>query len=93
MKHELMELPYGDYALEPMMSSETLLFHHDKHHAGYVSKLNRLISGTEFESQSLVNIIKHAAQVYNHDFFFSNLIKSMQMVRLMKKNIKQKKRL
>lgn len=78
---ELMKLPYVYDALEPMMSAETLQYHHGKHHAGYVSKLNGLIIGTEFESQSLVEIIKqasgsvfnNAAQVYNHDFFFSNL--------------------
>ena len=81
MKHELMKLPYAYDALEPMMSSETLQYHHDKHHAGYISKLNNLIVNSEFESSSLVEIIKHgsgaifnnAAQVYNHDFFFSNL--------------------
>lgn len=81
MEHELMKLPYAYNALEPMMSAETLQYHHDKHHAGYVSKLNGLILGTEYESKSLVEIIKHAdgaifnnaAQVYNHDFFFSSL--------------------
>lgn len=81
MKHELMKLPYAYDALEPMMSAETLQYHHDKHHAGYVSKLNGLIGDTNFESKSLVEIIKHAdgaifnnaAQVYNHDFFWTNL--------------------
>ena len=76
-----MKLPYEYSALEPMMSSETLRYHHDKHHAGYVSKLNGLISDTEFETTSLIEIIKHAdgaifnnaAQVYNHDFFWTNL--------------------
>jgi Fe-Mn family superoxide dismutase len=81
MKHELIKLPYAYEALEPIMSAETLHYHHDKHHAGYVSKLNGLISGTEFESKSLVEIIKHAdgaifnnaAQAYNHDFFWTTL--------------------
>ncbi|MFT7003601.1 MAG: Fe-Mn family superoxide dismutase [Sulfurimonas sp.] len=81
MKHELMKLPYAYNALGSMMSTETLQYHHDKHHAGYVSKLNTLILGTEFESKSLIEIIKHAdgaifnnaAQVYNHDFFWLNL--------------------
>lgn len=81
MKHELIKLPYAYDALEPTMSAETLQYHHDKHHAGYVSKLNGLISGTEFESKSLVETIKHAdgavfnnaAQVYNHDFFWTTL--------------------
>lgn len=81
MKHELIKLPYAYDALKPMMSAETLQYHHDKHHAGYISKLNNLIVGTEFESSALVEIIKHAeggifnnaAQVYNHDFFWTNL--------------------
>jgi Fe-Mn family superoxide dismutase len=81
MKHELIELDYEYSELEPEMSHETLKYHHGKHHAGYVKKLNDLISGTEFESKSLVEIIKHAdggifnnaAQVYNHDFFWTNL--------------------
>lgn len=81
MVHELMKLPYAYDALEPEMSAETLKYHHDKHHAGYVSKLNGLIPNTEYESKSLVEIIKHAdgaifnnaAQVYNHDFFWHTL--------------------
>lgn len=81
MKHELMKLPYAYDGLEPLMSKETLEYHHDKHHAGYVSKLNKLIVDTEFESSTLVEIIKNAqgalfnngAQVYNHDFFWKTL--------------------
>jgi len=81
MTHELIELPYAHDALEPMMSSETLEYHYGKHHATYVSKLNGLIQDTEYESKSLVEIIKNgdgaifnnAAQVYNHDFFWNNL--------------------
>ena len=81
MTHELIKLPYEYDALEPLMSKETLEYHHGKHHAGYVSKLNALIPDTEFESKSLVEIIKHAqggifnnaAQVYNHDFFWNTL--------------------
>ncbi len=81
MTHELIKLPYEYDALEPLMSEETLKYHHGKHHSGYVSKLNGLVPGTEFESESLVEIIKHAngaifnnaAQVYNHDFFWNTL--------------------
>ena len=81
MTHELIKLPYEYDALEPLMSKETLEYHHGKHHAGYVSKLNALIPDTDFESKSLVEIIKHAqggifnnaAQVYNHDFFWNTL--------------------
>ncbi|NCO01682.1 MAG: superoxide dismutase [Epsilonproteobacteria bacterium] len=81
MVHELIKLPYAYNALEPIMSTETLQYHHGKHHAGYISKLNSLIPGTEYETKSLVEMIKHAegaifnnaAQVYNHDFFWTNL--------------------
>ena len=81
MQHTLMKLPYTYSALEPMISAQTLHYHHGKHHAGYVKKLNELIEGTEFQTQTLVELIKHstgaifnnAAQVYNHDFYWTNL--------------------
>lgn len=81
MKHELMKLPYELDALEPLMSKETLEFHYGKHHQTYVTKLNGLIEGTDFENQSLEQIIKassggvfnNAAQVFNHDFFWHGL--------------------
>ncbi len=81
MVHELKILPFAYNALEPMMSEETLHYHHDKHHAGYVTKLNGLIKGTLYESKTLEEIIKsadgpifnNAAQVYNHDFFWNSL--------------------
>lgn len=81
MKHELMKLPYELDALEPQMSKETLEFHYGKHHQTYVTKLNGLIEGTEFEDKTLVEIVKssdggvfnNAAQVYNHDFFWNGL--------------------
>jgi len=68
-------------ALEPHISAETLEFHYDKHHATYVSNLNNLIPGTEFESASLEDIIKNAngglfnnaAQVWNHTFYWNCL--------------------
>ena len=79
MKHELMKLPFT--SLEPLMSNETLEYHHGKHHNTYVTNLNNLIVGTEFENMSLEDIIKksagglfnNAAQVYNHDFFWNGL--------------------
>lgn len=78
-RHKLPELPYSMNALEPHISAETLEFHYDKHHASYVSKLNNLIEGTEFESASLEDIIKNAsgaifnngAQVWNHTFYWN----------------------
>lgn len=80
-QHTLPDLPYADNALEPHISAETLQFHHDKHHATYVDKLNGLIPGTEFESASLEDIIKKAsggifnngAQVWNHTFYWNCL--------------------
>jgi Fe-Mn family superoxide dismutase len=80
-KHTLPDLPYPENALEPHISAETLQFHHDKHHATYVEKLNGLIKGTEFESASLEDIIKNAsggifnngAQVWNHTFYWNCL--------------------
>jgi Fe-Mn family superoxide dismutase len=80
MTHELPALPYAKDALEPHISSETLDYHHGKHHQTYVTNLNNLIPGTEFESMSLEDIIKkapaggifnNAAQVWNHTFYWS----------------------
>ncbi len=78
MEHTLPELPYAKNALEPHISAETLEYHHDKHHATYVTNLNNLIKGTEFEDASLEDIIKgssggifnNAAQVWNHTFYW-----------------------
>lgn len=82
MTHQLPDLPYAKDALEPHVSAETLEFHHDKHHATYVTNLNKLISGTEFENLSLEEIVRkapaggifnNAAQVWNHTFYFNCL--------------------
>jgi len=78
-----MKLPYSYDALEPLMSKETLEYHHDKHHQTYVNKLNELIIDTKYETMSLEEIVKssdgpifnNAAQVYNHDLFFMELKK------------------
>ena len=80
-QHTLPELPYPMDALEPHISAETLEYHHDKHHASYVKKLNTLIQNTEFESASLEEIIckgsngifNNAAQVWNHSFYWNCL--------------------
>jgi superoxide dismutase, Fe-Mn family len=78
MTHELPPLPYPINALEPHISKETLEFHHGKHHRAYVTKLNELIKGTEFESSPLEDIVRrasgpvfnNAAQTWNHTFFW-----------------------
>ncbi len=80
-KFALMSLPYAYDALEPEISEETLRFHHDKHHAGYVAKLNTLIAGTPYETMSLEEIVaksdgaifNNASQVWNHNFYFASL--------------------
>lgn len=79
MAIELPRLPYAYDALEPVISRQTLEFHHDKHHAAYVNNLNKLIEGTEFENSNIVDIImkakggmfNNAAQVWNHTFYFN----------------------
>jgi len=80
-EHVLPVLPYPTDALEPHISSETLEYHHGKHHASYVKKLNKQVPGTEFESASLKEIIMKAsggifnngAQVWNHTFYWNCL--------------------
>ena len=75
----LIDLPYPINALEPVISARTLEFHHGKHLKGYVDNLNKLIAGTEFESMSLEDIIRHSAgpifnnagQILNHNLYFT----------------------
>jgi len=81
MAHELPALPYGKNALEPHISAETLEYHYGKHHQTYVTNLNNLVPGTEFENASLEEIImkadggifNNAAQVWNHTFYWNGL--------------------
>lgn len=81
MAFTLPPLPYALDALAPHISKETLEFHYGKHHQAYVTNLNNLVSGTEFESSSLEDIIKkssggvfnNAAQVWNHTFYWNSL--------------------
>ncbi len=80
-RFELQPLPYAYDALQPVISEETLRYHHDKHAAGYVAKLNELIIGTPYEVMTLEEIIRrsdgaifnNAAQVWNHQFYFDSL--------------------
>lgn len=82
MTHKLPELQYAMDALQPHISKETLEFHYGKHHNAYVTNLNNLIPGTEFEDMPLEDIIKtsvsggifnNAAQVWNHSFYWNCL--------------------
>lgn len=78
MAFQLPDLPYEKNALEPHISSETLDYHHGKHHNTYVVKLNGLIEGTELANKSLEEIVKtstgavfnNAAQIWNHTFYW-----------------------
>lgn len=81
MIHELPALPYAKDALQPHISAETIEYHYGKHHQAYVTNLNNLIKGTEFEALSLEDIIlqsaggvfNNAAQVWNHTFYWNCL--------------------
>ncbi len=63
MAFKLPELPYAHDALEPYIDTKTMEIHHGKHHAGYTSKLNAAIEGTELENKSIHEIL---AEVSNH---------------------------
>jgi len=58
MAFTLPELPIRDDALAPSMSRETLEFHHDKHHAAYVTNGNNLAKGTEWENKPVEEVVK-----------------------------------
>ena len=81
MEHTLPPLPYALDALAPHISKETLEFHYGKHHQTYVTNLNNLIKGTEFEDVTLEEIVKkasggmfnNAAQIWNHSFYWNCL--------------------
>ena len=79
MKYELIKLPYVANALEPVISKETLGFHHGKHLNAYVNNLNGLIEGTKYEDMPLEEIVKtsdggvfnNAGQILKHNFYFT----------------------
>lgn len=78
-------LPYERNLFKQVLSEETIYFHYDKHHLGYVKKLNSLISLTESANLTLEEIIKksyqernkpifnNSAQIWNHDFYWQSL--------------------
>ncbi|MFZ5789385.1 MAG: superoxide dismutase [Pseudomonadota bacterium] len=72
MPFDLPELPYAVDALAPHMSAETLEFHHGKHHRAYVTKLNELVAGTEFESMGLEELIRKSYGDAEHEAIFNN---------------------
>jgi len=80
----LPQLPYEMNALEPYISEQTLKYHYGKHHQAYVTKVNALVAGTEFEGKSLEEIImkstggifNNGAQVWNHTFYWEGFGKN-----------------
>ena len=86
-KFELMTLPYAQEALEPVISKETIAFHHGKHLAAYVNNLNGLLPGSGFEEATLEEIVckatggilNNAGQILNHELYFGQFTgESMQ---------------
>ena len=81
-KFELMALPYAPEALEPVISRETIAFHHGKHLAAYVNNLNGLLSGSGFEEATLEEIVckatggiqNNAGQILNHELYFAQFV-------------------
>ena len=83
MAIQLPVLPYAKEALAPLISSNTLEFHYEKHHRAYVDNVNKLTAGTDLANESLETIIRkvagdaskmgifnNAAQVWNHSFYW-----------------------
>ena len=75
----LIELPYAMEALAPVISAETLSFHHGKHLLAYVDNLNKLLPGSEYEGMALEEIVRkapagavfnNAGQILNHEMYF-----------------------
>jgi Fe-Mn family superoxide dismutase len=81
LRFEVAPLPYKKHALEPLMSENTVEWHYEKHHKGYMTALKELIEGTSKADCSLEEIIKtssgrvfnNAAQVWNHTFFWQSM--------------------
>lgn len=85
--HELPKLPYAENALDPVISADTLRFHHGKHHKTYVDTLNKLLENEDkLASLSLEDLIREiandadrgkmfnqAAQVWNHTFYWNSM--------------------
>ena len=97
----LINLPYADNALEPVISARTISFHHGKHLQAYVDNLNKLLPGTPWEGLSLEEIVKqsdgavfnNAGQILNHNMYFTQFAPSPaspdQAGKLVKQIVKQ----
>jgi Fe-Mn family superoxide dismutase len=82
----LPKLPYGDDALSPVITANTISFHYGKHHKAYVDKLNELAAGTPYAEMSLEDVVRksakdekakkifnNAAQIWNHTFYWDSM--------------------
>jgi len=80
MAFELPDLPYSQDALEPHVDTKTMEIHHGKHHAGYTSKLNAAIEGTDLEGKTIEQLLANVGSnnavrnngggFYNHSLFW-----------------------
>ncbi|MBQ3806289.1 MAG: superoxide dismutase [Prevotella sp.] len=79
MMQTLIQLPYALDALEPVISAQTLSFHHGKHLQTYVDNYNKLIKDSDYEGLSLESVVKaapagalfnNAGQILNHEMYF-----------------------
>jgi Fe-Mn family superoxide dismutase len=85
----LAPLPYAEDALEPVISAETLRFHHGKHHKKYVDTANQLLAQEPLRASSLEEVVRaskgklfnNAAQAWNHDFYWHSLSPKRQRPR------------
>lgn len=74
----LIDLPYSQDGLKPVINAETVAFHHGKHLAGYVKNLNGLVKDTEYAQMQLEEIVckasgavlNNAGQILNHNLYF-----------------------
>lgn len=79
--YQLIDLPFRENELEPVISAETIALHHGKHLATYVNNLNNLLPGSGFEELPLEEIVKkatggifnNAGQILNHNLYFEQL--------------------
>jgi Fe-Mn family superoxide dismutase len=78
---DLPPLPYAEDALEPVISAETLSFHHGKHHKKYIDTMNELLAKSEVRGSTLEQVVRssegklfnNAAQAWNHEFYWHSL--------------------
>ena len=90
MTHELIKLPYANDALEPVISAETIQYHHGKHLKGYVDTLNKLLPDSDLKDASLEDLVRkaegklynQAGQVMNHNMYFLQFAPNVTSVAL-----------